>query len=49
MGDSGDLIRLKLRKAKKLKLPQREDVGRALTLDEETAAEIHPRFIELIS
>src|SRR4029077_5314174 len=35
MGDSGDLIRLKLRKAKKLKLPQREDVGRALTLDEE--------------
>ena len=35
MGDSGDLIRLKLRKAKRLKLPQRQDIGRALTLHEE--------------
>jgi integrase len=35
MGDSGDLIRLKLRKTKKLKLPQRQDVGRPLSPDEE--------------
>jgi hypothetical protein len=35
MGDAGDAVRLRLRKAKKLKLKQREDCGRALTVEEE--------------
>ena len=35
MGDAGEAIRLRLKRAKKLKLAEREDVGRALTPDEE--------------
>jgi integrase len=35
MGDAGTVVRLKLAKEKKLKLKQREDVGRALSHDEE--------------
>jgi integrase len=35
MEDLGEAIRAKLKRAKKLKLPEREDVGRALTSDEE--------------
>ena len=35
MGDVGDVVRLKLKKDRKLKLPQREDCGRALTQEEE--------------
>jgi integrase len=35
MGEVGETIRLKLRRSKKLKLVEREDVGRALTADEE--------------
>jgi hypothetical protein len=35
MGDVGDAIRLKLRKSKRLKLPQRNDCGRALSPEEE--------------
>jgi len=35
MGDVGDVVRLKLKKGRKLKLPQRENCGRALTQEEE--------------
>jgi integrase len=35
MGSFGEAIRLKLKRAKKLKLTEREDVGRALSADEE--------------
>ncbi len=35
MGDAGDVVRLKLKKAKKLRLRQRADCGRALTPEEE--------------
>jgi len=35
MGDPGDVVRLKLKKAKKLRLRQRVDCGRALTCEEE--------------
>src|SRR5215468_9119236 len=35
MGSFGEAVRLKLKRAKKLKLTEREDVGRALTADEE--------------
>ncbi|TDI12963.1 MAG: site-specific integrase, partial [Acidobacteria bacterium] len=35
MGGVGDVVRLKLKKDRKLKLPQREDCGRALTQEEE--------------
>jgi integrase len=35
MGSFGEAVRLKLKRAKKLKLAEREDVGRALTLEEE--------------
>ena len=37
MGDAGEAIRLKLKRAKKLKLAEREDVGRALTAEEESS------------
>ena len=35
MGDVGDVVRLKLKKDRKLKLPQNENCGRALTQEEE--------------
>ncbi len=35
MGEFGDTVRTKLKKTKKLKLPEREDVGQALTPEEE--------------
>jgi len=35
MGDVGDMVRLKLKKARKIKLAQNEDCGRALTQEEE--------------
>jgi integrase len=35
MGGFGEAVRLKLNRAKKLRLAQREDVGRALTAEEE--------------
>jgi integrase-like protein len=35
MGDAGDVVRIKLKKAKKLRLRQREECGRALTPEEE--------------
>ena len=35
MGDTGAVVRTKLKREHKLKLPQRNDIGRALTSDEE--------------
>ena len=35
IGEFGDTVRTRLKKAKKLKLPEREDVGQALTPEEE--------------
>ena len=35
MGKFGETVKLQLKRAKKLKLPQREDVGLALTAEEE--------------
>jgi hypothetical protein len=35
MGAFGEAVRLQLKRGKKLKLPEREDVGRALSADEE--------------
>jgi len=46
MGETGEAIRLKLKRAKKLKLAEREDVGRALTPDEEKNVLVQARASE---
>ena len=46
MGDVGEAIRLKLKRAKKLKLAEREDVGRALSVDEEKSVLAQARSSE---
>jgi len=46
MGSCGEAVRLKLKRAKKLKLTEREDVGRALTPEEEKKVLAHARVSE---
>jgi integrase len=44
MGDAGEFVRSKLKRDKKLKLTQREDVGKALSIEEERRVLVEAAF-----